>query len=82
MSQLERVPASRLRPGDVLYACEGHALVREAFVSERRVDLLFASIGRPNGANSWFWVPHSTFFKRVVRSRRIEMGRKTKRGKK
>lgn len=73
MTQLERVPASRLRPGDVLYACDTSLQLRSVKVGERRVHLT-----SPWGHS--FSVPKTCQFKRTIKSRRIEMGRKAKRG--
>lgn len=61
MSQLERVPASRLRPGDVLYACDRKVEVHDVDADELRVRVALSR-------SPWFSVPLATHFRRVVRS--------------
>lgn len=65
MTQFERVPATRLRPGDVLFACEMVCEIHAVELSNERV-LLSTNSRR-------FSVPKATHFKRPIRSRRINM---------
>jgi hypothetical protein len=65
MSDLERVEATRLRPGDILYACETLCALDD---TERHDDhmLLVTNCRR-------FLVPNGTHFRRVIGNRRINM---------
>jgi len=72
MTQHEYVPATRLRPGDTLYACGTTCDLDDVNTRTDHVEL------RTNCR--CFRVPLTTRFKRVVRSRRIQMGRRATRG--
>lgn len=72
MTQLERVPAARLRPGDVVYACDRECIVADVQALRFRVRL---RLNPHSGHESSrvFAVPHATHFKRVIQRRRINM---------
>lgn len=65
MTQLERVPATRLRPGDVLYACDTLCELADTDPHTDRITLV-TNCRR-------FTVRPTTAFRRVIRGHRINM---------
>lgn len=65
MTQLERIPASHVRPGDLLFACETTVEIIRTTCTSDRVQLVTNT--------RKFTVPTTTCFRRIIRSRRINM---------